>query len=360
MKEKRRLEDLTISPGATLIEALRTMDKAGHKLLLVMEAGRFVSVVSIGDVQRGLLKGVGFEAPVREILRRNITIGRPGQPAREVERMMLDQRMEFLPVVDEERRLAGVVFWEDVIGPTFSPGAALPGTRVVIIAGGQGVRLRPLTYVIPKALIPVTEKPIIHEIIDRFRAQGAGEFLVSVNYKGDMIERYFSDLGAPGMSIRFLYEDSPTGTIGSLRAMRGHLGETFFVTNCDILVEQDYGMILDYHRSNRNIMTLVSAVKNVPIPYGILETREDNLLAAIREKPTHVLQVNAGMYVLEPGVLGLIPPDGSFDVTQLIEALQARGDRIGVFPITERSWMDIGEWSEYLRTQRILRGDRIE
>ncbi|MHB1306914.1 MAG: sugar phosphate nucleotidyltransferase, partial [Limisphaerales bacterium] len=212
--------------------------------------------------------------------------------------------------------------------------------------GGEGARLRPLTNIIPKPLIPVGDKPIIEEITDRFHACGVQDFHISLNYKGDMVERYFAEHPKP-YRLNYFREDRPLGTAGSLRLLRGKLTETFFVSNCDILVEHDYAEVHRAHVENRHELTAVAALKVQSVPYGIFQCDEQGLLREIREKPSLAFLVNVGLYILEPHLLDEIPDDRPFHVTHLMEAIRQRGGRVGVFPIHEGDWVDIGEWKEY-------------
>jgi NDP-sugar pyrophosphorylase family protein len=216
------------------------------------------------------------------------------------------------------------------------------------MAGGRGSRLLPLTNVLPKPLIPLHGKTIIEDIMDQFVDCGCHEFFLSVNYKAELIRYYFESLRNPAYRIEYFQEDRPLGTAGSLHLLRGRIHTTFFVSNCDILIEQDFAAILDYHRENENEITMVAALKSYAIPYGTLTTREDGVLETIQEKPDMVFKINTGFYILEPGVLAEIPDNGFCNITDLIAKFQGEGRRIGVFPVSEGAWTDIGNWSDYL------------
>lgn len=216
------------------------------------------------------------------------------------------------------------------------------------MAGGQGTRMKPLTNIIPKPLIPIGEKTIIENIMDSFLEYGCSEFHLSVNYKSEVIRHYFEALANEAYHISYFEEDKPLGTAGSLQLLKDKIHSTFFVSNCDILINQDYGELLDFHRENKNEITVVAAMKHYPIPYGTIETKEDGLLAALIEKPEYTFKINAGFYILEPHLLDEIPRSKFYHITHLIEKLNSENRRVGVFPISQKSWQDIGEWSEYL------------
>jgi NDP-sugar pyrophosphorylase family protein len=213
------------------------------------------------------------------------------------------------------------------------------------MAGGFGTRLKPLTNVLPKPLIPIGKKTMLEEIFDRFSFHGCNQFFVSVNYKAELIEYYIENQKLP-FDINYFKEDKPMGTAGSMSLLKGKINDTFFVTNCDILVEQDYSEILAYHKTNKNEITIVAALKSFHIPYGTIETGDNGKLLLLTEKPDVTFKINSGMYILESHLIDEIPNDQFFHITDLIEKVKGRSGKVGVFPISEKSWKDVGSWSE--------------
>jgi dTDP-glucose pyrophosphorylase len=348
MSLPKRFAERTISPGQTILEALKLMDYLAVKSLAVSQDGAVLhGVLSIGDIQRAIIAGVNLNTEVGEIMRPNPRVLHPGQDESNAREMMVKYRMEFLPVVNPEtREIIKVYFWSDffpekIIGP-----AQQFDLPVVIMAGGLGTRLKPLTNVIPKPLIPLGDKTIIEQIFDRFALHGCSRFFLSVNYKADLIEYYLKEQNLQ-YAIEYFRENQPLGTAGSLSLLKGKINQTFFVSNCDILIEQDYSEILDYHRANRNELTIVAALKHYPIPYGIVETGENGSLISLVEKPELTFKINSGMYLLEPHLLNEIPDLQFTHITSLIEQVVRRNGRVGVFPVSEKSWTDIGTWEEY-------------
>jgi dTDP-glucose pyrophosphorylase len=340
---QKRVREISLDKSASLLSALELMDRTSARLLLVMNGDSFLSLLSIGDIQRAIVRQIPLNTPVEGILRKDILIARAHEPAEVIRQRMLEHRAECMPVLDEQGHLVNVFFWDGLIRGL--PRGTLT-TPVVIMAGGEGARLRPLTNIIPKPLIPVGDKPILEEIMDRFHARGVQDFHISLNYKGDMVERYFTEHPKP-YPLHYYREDRPLGTAGSLRLLRGLLTETFFVSNCDILVEHDYAEIHRAHVENRHELTAVAALKVQSVPYGIFHCDEQGLLREIREKPSLAFLINVGLYILEPHLLDEIPENRPFHVTHLMEAVRQRGGRVGVYPIHEGDWVDIGEWSEY-------------
>ncbi len=345
---KQKIKDICIPATATIAEALKQMDAVNRKLLLVVyDDLSFFSLLSIGDIQRAIIKNQALTESVNQIVRQDVIIAKTSDDLSLVKERMKERRNELMPVLDENNQIADVIFWEDLFKEKrIRHQLNLP---VVIMAGGRGSRLKPLTNVIPKPLIPINEKTIIEDIMDRFVDHGCNTFHISVNYKADMIRYYFRALNNGDYNISYFQEDKPLGTAGSLSLLKGKINDTFFVSNCDILIDEDYAEILNYHKSNHNEITLVAALKHYPIPYGTLETSEDGILTAITEKPELNFKINSGMYIIEPGVLDEIPEDTFFHITTLIDNIMQRGGKVGVFPVSENSWQDIGEWNEYLQ-----------
>jgi NDP-sugar pyrophosphorylase family protein len=266
---------------------------------------------------------------------------------------MTKLRAECMPVVDENGNLVKVYSWKDIFGSkvqTEYPNLEIP---VVIMAGGMGSRLAPLTNIYPKPLIPIGEKTIVESIMDKFVNYNCHDFYMSVNYKADTIKNYFDFINNPEYNVSYFQEDKQMGTAGSLRLLKDKINSTFFVSNCDILIEEDYANILEYHRSNKNELTVVAAVKTISIPYGTIITGENGLLESIEEKPTLSFKINTGLYILEPSLLDDIP-DEFFHITHLMEKLKAQGRRVGVYPISQNDWKDMGDWKEYLKLIDVL------
>jgi NDP-sugar pyrophosphorylase family protein len=262
---------------------------------------------------------------------------------------MKTRRIELMPIVSSTGELVDVIFWEDLFNEAhLSKSERILNLPVVIMAGGQGARLKPLTNILPKPLIPINDKTIVEEIMDRFLDCGCNRFYISVNHKAEMVHFYLDSLKNKNYCIKYFQENKPLGTAGSLYLVKDQINSTFFVSNCDIIIEQDYVDILDYHLENKNEITVVAALKNYSIPYGTLTTHEDGLLKSIQEKPEYIFKINTGFYILEPQLLDEVPVNQFYHITSLIEKLQHQKRRIGVFPVSEKSWTDIGNWKEYI------------
>ena len=348
-------EEISVDYNFTVIETLRRMDSLSIKLLIVTKNERYHSLISIGDLQRSLIDGKSLEEKIRNCLRNKVRTATTSDSAKTIRQIMLINRTEFMPVLDQNGQLDRVIFWSDLYAEKpVSNSNNKVNVPVVIMAGGKGSRLEPLTSIIPKPLIPIGDKPIIEMIIDRFSDANAAKYFCIVNYKKELIMRHFESIPDGQYDIEFIIEAEPLGTAGSLSQLQGKITGTFFLTNCDIIVENDLHEILQYHRDNKNEITVVTAIRSVNIPYGTVESNAEGLLTLFKEKPEFNVFVNTGMYVLEPDVLNEIPTETSMHMTDIIDQIMERSGRVGVFPVSEKSWMDIGEWPEYQRTAALL------
>lgn len=326
------------------------MDETGVKLLILVKKDKFDGLITIGDIQRAIIKNLPLDTIVDSIKRNSIHVASTNDDLENIKQWMLAERDECMPIIDQEGNIADVIFWEDLFTKDNNRNKSKIDTPVIIMAGGLGTRMRPLTNVIPKPLIPLGDLTIAEEIIKRFCNLGATTFMMSVNYKAEMIRLHFKDKVNGAYQLDFFEENQPLGTGGSLHLLNGKINSTFFVTNCDVIIEQDYRDILEFHRSNKNEITMVCSLKSVYIPYGTLTTGDEGQLLEMQEKPEITFKINSGMYILEPHLLREIPDDRIFHITELIELVRKRSGRVGVFPISEKQYFDIGEWDKYQDT----------
>ena len=294
-----------IQKNCKIIDALKKMDEYHSKLLLVLSEQKFYSMLSIGDIQRGIINGVSLEDSVTKILRKKVKYANKAQDINDIKKLMINHRMEFCPVIDENKNIVKVHFWSDLFGNENKNKGSF-NLPVVIMAGGLGTRLRPLTNVLPKPLLPIGEKTIIENIMQRFSEHGCNEFIISLNYKSDFIKHYIEMIKLKH-NLNYVVEKKAMGTAGSLNLIKKHINSTFFVSNCDILIDEDYSEVLKYHNENGNDITIISALKNYMLPYGSIRTKSNGVLSSIDEKPNITFQVNTGMYILERHVLEHVP-----------------------------------------------------
>ena len=348
-----KIKDRVISPQTTLIESMKLMDRLGKKLLFVFEAESFLGILTIGDIQRAVIKGVPLSAESKSVLDYNKIYASIHDTKEQIKEKMSRLRAECMPVMDDSGNMVDAIFWKDWFLKAEPEKREKIDLPVVIMAGGKGTRLKPITNVIPKPLIPIGDKTILEEIMNQFENIGCSQFYMSVNYKSDMM-RFYLDQLEHKYNIEFFEETKPLGTIGSVSLLKGKINSPFFVSNCDIIIDQDYRDVYDYHRSNDNDITIVTAVKSIRIPYGVIDTGDNGLMTGLREKPEITYMINTGVYLLNPGLIDEIPEGKFFHITDLMEKVKTRGGRVGCFPVSEGSWRDMGEWPEYLKMINVM------
>lgn len=353
MNNISKIENQIISADLTLIAALKKMDEVKTKRLFVFNADKFDCILTMGDIQRAIIRNVALSSSIAGILDRGKIYAKEGDSIESIKEVMFRENIDCMPILNNEGEIDDVLFWADVFQKSADDAREKIDLPVVIMAGGKGTRLKPITNVIPKPLVPVGDKTILEVIMDQFEGIGCHKFYMSVNYKADMMKYYLSQLEHK-YDIEFFMEDKPLGTIGSVSLLKGKIMTPFFVSNCDSINEQDYRDVWDYHVQNHNDMTIVTMVKSFKIPYGVIETGEDGLMLNLKEKPEHTYMVNSGVYILNPELIDEIPEGKMFHITHLMEKVKARGGRVGCFPVSEDSWHDMGEWPEYLKMIKVL------
>ncbi len=353
MNNISKIENKIINMDDTIVSALNKMDGHRTKLVFVFNDDKFESILTIGDIQRAIIRQAKFDDPVSSILDRNKIYATDKDSIEQIKDVMFNELIDCMPVLNDAGEIADVLFWHDVFTENVADNRPKIDLPVVIMAGGKGTRLKPITNVIPKPLVPVGDKTILEVIMDQFENIGCRKFYMSVNYKADMMMFYLSQLDHK-YDVDFFMEDKPLGTIGSVSLLKGKISTPFFVSNCDSINEQDYRDVYDYHVQNKNDMTIVTMVKSFKIPYGVIETGEDGLMINLKEKPEHTYMVNTGVYILNPELIDEIPEGEFFHITNLMEKVKVRGGRIGCFPVSEEAWKDMGEWNEYLKMINVL------
>ena len=343
-----RVKKRIVDSSNTIIQTMKMMDFCRSKSLLVFDQGQFLGMITNGDLQRAIIANQPFDTPIGTLIDNSTKkYALVSEDIEYIRTWMLKVRAEMMPIVDADGNLVKVIFWEELFEEP-QDGNRILNLPIVIMAGGKGTRLKPITNVIPKPLIPIGDKTILEEIMDQFEGIGCKKFYMTINYKSDMM-RYYLDQLEHHYDIEFFEESKPLGTIGSVSLLKGKINSPFFVSNCDIVIDQDYRDVYDYHINNKNELTIVTAVKSFKIPYGVIETGEDGIMMGLQEKPEITYMINTGVYILNSQLIDEIPEGEFFHITQLRESVKARGGRIGCFPVSEKAWKDFGEWNEYLK-----------
>lgn len=354
------LKKIIIYPETPLNTAMAALSAGNCRVLfIVSESDKLIGSLTDGDIRRGILNGIGFERPISEIMFKSPRFVKRAEKnfEQKAKRFVTEDKLYAVPVLDEVDRIADVLFWYDFFEEhphEFHPFETL-SNPVVIMAGGKGERLDPFTKILPKPLIPFGDKPIIEKIMDNFNKHGFVNFILTLNYKKELIKMYIRENQFP-YKIEAVEEEKYLGTAGGLGLLKDKIKESFFVCNCDILLESDFKNILLWHKGEKAKITLIGCRKEMVIPYGTLEINGGKL-KAITEKPAFNFIINAGVYVMEPEVLSLISEGEHLDMNQLVErALQKKWD-VTVYPVSS-GWFDIGQWKEYKDSLYLLQGDK--
>ncbi len=338
---------LLVKDELSVKDILKRMDAGGEKILFIVgEHDRLKGVITDGDIRRHFLSHGSLDEQVGKIYNPEPLYVFKGYDRQDVKQLMANEKIEVVPVVDQDKHVIGALSWTDIFGKENIMLAGTVNVPVVIMAGGKGKRLDPFTKILPKPLIPVGEKPIIEIIMDEFNQYGVEDFYVTLNYKGEMIKIYFAN-AEKEYNVRYVREEEFLGTAGSLKLLPENIGDTFIVSNCDIIVNIDYGDLIKFHKDNGNCLTIVGSIQHHRIPYGVIDFEKEGKLKKIEEKPELDFTVNTGVYVLSKKVVDAIPENKHFDMTDLIQALMDDKENIGVYPVSQKSYIDIGQWEEY-------------
>ncbi len=345
------IRDFLIDEKCGMLEAMALMDKVAKKVLFVVRKGDFVAVITDGDIRRWILKKGNLDASVREIANYNPKY-LPVKDKAHAKRYMRKNSIEAVPILNKENKIVSIIFLNDT---AIEPKKALE-IPVVIMAGGLGKRLYPYTKILPKPLIPIGEMPIVEHIINRFLKQGCNQFFMVVNHKKNMIKAYFNEVEKE-YTISYADEEIPLGTGGGLSLLKGRINSTFILSNCDILIDEDFEKIYSYHKSENNLITMVCSLKKIRIPYGVIEISETGEIEEMKEKPEISFFANTGVYMVEPEVLDNLEDGKEIGFPDVIEKHKRLGKKIGVYPISENSWLDMGQLDEMEVMRRHLENE---
>jgi len=331
-----------VSEETPLIETLRRIDQGNLQLAVVERDGKIVGTVTDGDVRRALLSGVGLDASVDQVMNRTPIVGQVGISNMAALTLMRRHSIHQLPIVDAEGKVTEVRLIDDL--------AVVPPSEdhwVVLMAGGLGSRLKPLTNETPKPLLRIGDKPILETIMTGFIKAGFGKFFISINYKAEMIREYFGDGSGWGVEISYLEERERLGTAGALSLLPERPTQPFFVMNGDLLTTVNFEQMLKYHREHQAFSTVCVREHSITVPFGVVDF-DDHRLTGIREKPTQKFFVNAGVYLLDPGILDHIYVNEVIDMPSLINRTLAKGKPSVGFPLREY-WIDVGRLDDLQR-----------
>jgi len=332
-------QHLKLSPEASMREVMASIDKGAKQIALIVDCDdHLLGTVTDGDIRRALLSGMDMQALAKEFMNANPITGIIDESPALWQRTMQRHSLRHLPLLDSKGRFCDLAQLRQPLEPERT-------NTVVLMAGGLGTRLRPLTESMPKPLLSVGDKPILQTIIENFVDQGFNQFVLCINYQGEKIKQFCGDGSKWNATITYIEEENPLGTAGALSLLKDKPDQAFFVMNADLLTKVDYVRLLDFHQKQGHIASMCIREYRHQIPYGVVKLDEHRILNVI-EKPNYYYYVNAGIYCLSPDVLHYIPKDGYFDMTELFIKLIKLSKCVGSFPLREY-WMDVGRMDDY-------------
>ncbi len=341
---EERWRQAILPANSSMYDAIRNLDQVAIKIVLVAnQAGELEGTLSDGDIRRGLLKGLTLNSPITSVIHRNPLVVPPEMERKLVMQLMIANKVQQIPVVNEQHHLVGLHFWDEI---TTSPVRA---NLMVIMAGGQGSRLRPFTENCPKPLLPVQGKPMLEHIIEQAKMQGFRHFVLAIHYLGHMIEEYFGDGSRWQVKIDYLREESPLGTAGAIGLLDPRPVTPFLVSNGDVLTDIRYDELLDFHCYYGAAATMTVRLHEWQHPFGVVSTKGIDIIG-FQEKPIARSHINAGIYVLEPAALDALSAGELCDMPTLFSRLQERSLRTIVYP-THEPWLDVGRIDDLERAQ---------
>ncbi len=334
-----------VSQNHTLLDTMKIIDDSSLQFAVVVdEEQHLLGTVTDGDIRRGILRGEGLDVTITSIMNPNPISARSGQKYHKYKQLMKSKMLKQLPIVDDNNKIINIFFADNIE-------TSLNKNTVVLMLGGLGTRLRPLTNDTPKPMLRVGNKPILETIIEGFKQYGYTDFIFSVNYKKEVIQDYFQYGEAFDITIEYIEEDKKMGTAGALSLLKNRPTKPFFVMNGDLLTQINFDQLMQFHMEHESVATMCVREYEYQIPYGVIETDGTDLVT-IKEKPIHRSFVNAGIYVLNPEVFNYIPQDEYYDMPTLFEQLIVKKEKATVFPIHEY-WLDIGKIDDYNKANGI-------
>ena len=339
------VKHLCASDDYSFRDIMSLIDHGGIGIALMVDGdGRFLRTITDGDLRRAILKGHDLETTLRELpSNEHPSITAPADtPAEQQQQIMFSKEIRHLPLLNTDETIAGLAH------ATEFSAQQLP-LQAVIMAGGFGTRLRPLTDNTPKPMLPIGGKPLMQRTVENLQRAGVSRINVTTHYLPEKITEHFGNGREFGVDINYVAEDEPLGTAGALRLL-DHVDEPLLVINGDILTHVDFASLSRFHQKHKAALTVAVRQYDIQVPYGVVEST-DGIVHSLREKPRIHFQVNAGIYKIEPAACRYIPKSGRYDMTDLIETLLQNNETVVGFPITEY-WLDIGQHDDFQQAQK--------
>lgn len=336
----------TINISKKIKDAINKMNKDGIKCLAVIDKNKtLLGTLSDGDIRKYLVKGKPLSGPLKNIYNsQSIFFYEDRIDLKKIKKLLINFNYELVPIVNANKKIIKIITLKNISKVGFFKKKL--NTFVLIMSGGKGKRLEPFTKVLPKPLVPIKDVPVIDIILENFKNFGIKKFIFSVNYKSDILKAYLNDK-KNNKNFQFINEKKPLGTAGSLKYLLKNKNKNFFVSNCDVILKYDYNKIFQYHKKNKSDITLVVAKKKYILPYGNCLVSKNSEFLRIEEKPNFNFLVNTGFYIINSNILNIIPKNKFYNFDKFISDAKKLNKRIFVYKVSEKNWIDIGQWPLY-------------
>ena len=336
-----------VNSNYTIEKTIKKISDSGQKCVIVLQKDKLIGTISDGDIRKVIIKKINIKSKIKKYFNRNPKFLIEGKyNDQDILNYFNRYNLDIIPVVDKKKNFKFVIDRNYFFKKKLVKVKKLK-VPIVIMAGGKGTRLRPITNVIPKPLVPYKGVPIIEQIFNDFFVQGFKEFNLTLNFKSKIIETYIKEIKKNNMTINIAKEIVPRGTASSLKLFKNKIKGDFVVTNCDVLFNLDYENLIQFHKKNKNMITVVGAKKNIKIPYGVCKIQSKNILQKIEEKPDYELIVSTGLYVVNEQVMKIIPKSKEYNFDKLISDVIKKKLKISVYQIDDKSWIDVGHWDGF-------------
>lgn len=342
---------MNIFKNSTVRSAIKILNKHKKRTLVVIDKkNKLLGTLSDGNLRKSILKGFGLDSPIDKIYDKNpITLFEYQANFKNLKDIFLKYKVQLIPIINKKKILKKIFYLEDILEKnTYYKNAQnkFSNLGVIIMAGGMGVRMKPYTNIFPKPLLPLRNNTVIDAIISKFLDNKINNFYITLNYKHNLMRNHFEKYKSE-INFNFIKEKKPLGTAGSLYYLKNSKENLFFVTNCDVIIDEDYKNIIDFHKKNKNDLTIVAVKRTINLPYGVCLFDSKKKFSSILEKPSYNYLLNTGMYLINSNKFSILKKNQKLDMTDLINKLKKRKQKIGVYEINEINWKDFGNWKIY-------------
>lgn len=347
--ELNKFKNIISDQYISIANALKKISLGGKKCIIVVNKKKtLLGTLSDGDIRNAIIKGIKLEESIKNIYQKKpFVVYENNFAPHKIRKIFIKHHYDLIPKINQKKQLIDIIFWEDYFANEKKINYKKLDSEVIIMAGGKGKRLSPITEIIPKPLIPLNGIPLIQQVIESFLKYKINKFHISLNYKNSIIKAFFKDLN-PKYKINYISENKPLGTIGAVKKLENIIKKPFILINCDVIVEVDYVELKKFHIQNKNHITIVVATKEYKMPYGNCIVDKSGNIKKIEEKPIFNFLANSGVYFINNDLIKNIPANKYYNIDQFINKVIKDKLKIGIYPISSEKWKDVGKWPDFI------------